>query len=102
MKNFFSLLLAIILAAGVFSAPTYAAGQGSNAGVSELMRTFDGYVESALRVVLTKLTFGYGNYEKLCKIPELDSNYVPQGYCLSAEGDKYYISYIIHSEIDEL
>lgn len=93
LRRLISLLLVLIMAAAVFVTPSYATGESSAPAVPEFIRTVDGYIESALRVVRTKLTFSYGSYEKLCKIPELDSGYIPQGYCLTANGDGYYISY---------
>lgn len=92
-KRTVSLLLAVLLSAGVFFSPSYAAGVGGAASVPEFIRTVDGYIESALRVLLTRLTVRYGDYKELCKIPELDGGYIPQGYCLSADGGRYCISY---------
>ncbi len=80
LKKSVSLLLCIILAFGsVFFA--FAEAQYPKTipesvrildGIGELLRSFTG---------IFRVRFRYPDCEKLCSIPDIDKNYVPQGFC---------------------
>ena len=84
-KRIISIILAVSLLLSGFSL---------NTEVGDLRRTVDGYTEMIVRFF--RSNFGirsYSDYTELCKIPETENGYVPQGYCFSKEENLHFISY---------
>lgn len=82
-------IIAIILAASVLFS-----GFSLDSGVSDIRRTVDGCIETAIRFF--RSNFGirnYLDYYELCEIPETENGYVPQGYCYSEKEKLHFISY---------
>ena len=68
-------------------------------GVSNFVRIIDGVFENAERLFrsVTESRKNYADYDELSVIPETENGYVPQGYCLSENGESHVISYY-HAE----
>ncbi|MBO5859504.1 MAG: hypothetical protein J6R20_06985 [Clostridia bacterium] len=98
MKKIISIFLALVFAVGC-AIPSYAASGKSANGVSNVVRTIDGLIESLERLIRSKTENrkNYAPYTELCDIPETENGYVPQGFCISEDGESYIISYY-HSE----
>ena len=97
-KRIISLLLAIVIAVSLaFSAS--AASSENAVTVSSFVRTVDGLFENLERLIRSKLENrkNYADYSELFAIPETENGYVPQGYCLSEDGEHHIIS-CYHSE----
>lgn len=98
LKKIASIVLALAIAVGC-AVPSYAASGKSKAGVNSIVRTIDGLLENAERLIRSKLENrkNYADYTELAAIPETENGYVPQGFCISEDGKSYIISYY-HSE----
>ncbi len=98
MKRLISIILAIVIAAGC-AMPSYAASGKNAKGVSNIIRTIDGLIENAERLIRSKIENrkNYADYTELCDIPETENGYVPQGFCIAEDGESYIVSYY-HSE----
>ena len=92
-------LLGVLLAFVIAFACVAPANAATASGVSNFVRMRDGNFENAER--LFRSTFenrkNYAEYEELSAIPETENGYVPQGYCLSEDGESHIISYY-HAE----
>lgn len=98
VKRIMSVLLAVLLAFGCVM-PSYAATTENAAGVSKIVRTIEGYIETITRVLRSNFEGkNYDAYTGLCDIPETENGYVPQGFCYSEITDSYYISYYHKTE----
>ncbi len=97
-KRIIGALLALVIAVSCI-VPAGAVSASSSGGVSKIIRTVDGIFENAQRLIRSKLENrkNYAGYSELCEIPETENGYVPQGYCLSENGESHIISYY-HSE----
>ena len=98
VKRITSIILAFAVAL-CCAVPSYAASGKNAAGVNNILRTIDGIIENAERLIRSKLENrkNYAEYAELCAIPETENGYVPQGFCISEDGKSYVISYY-HSE----
>lgn len=94
MKKFLCILLAVLISS-VCMFPAYAATENGVSGVNKIVRTVDGLFENLERLIRSKLENrkNYADYSELSTIPETENGYVPQGYCLSENGEKHIVSY---------
>lgn len=94
MKRIIGALLALVITL-MCILPAGAATSVQAAGVNAFVRTVDGIFENIERFF--RKTFetrkNYSDYTELCAIPETENGYVPQGYCLSEDGESHIISY---------
>ncbi len=97
-KKILSVILALIIAVSC-AVPSYAASGKSAKGVSGIVRTIDGLLENVERLIRSKTENrkNYADYTELSTIPETENGYVPQGFCVSEDGESYVISYY-HAE----
>lgn len=79
-KKIISLLLCAAL---IFSSGISAFAEDSyQKTIPESVRIFDGVIESLKSFIgIFCVRFNYPDCEKLCAIPEIEKNYVPQGFC---------------------
>lgn len=98
IKKIISIILALVITLGC-AVPSYAASGSGKVGVSNIIRTIDGLLENAERLIRSKLENrkNYADYTELAAIPETENGYVPQGFCISEDGKSYIISYY-HAE----
>lgn len=98
IKKIISIILAIAIAV-CCAVPSFAASDAGKSGVSKIIRTIDGIFENAERLIRSKFENrkNYAEYSELCDIPETENGYVPQGFCISEDGESYIVSYY-HSE----
>lgn len=94
-KKLLGLLLAVVIA---FSSVA-PAGAAAASGVNNIVRIIDGIFENAERLFRSFLENrkNYDSYEQLTAIPETENGFVPQGYCISENGESHIISYY-HAE----
>ena len=94
-KKIIGVLLALVVA---FACVTPASA-ASVSNVNNIVRIIDGIFENAERLFRSAFENrkNYADYTELCSIPETENGYVPQGYCLSENGDSHIISYY-HAE----
>lgn len=97
-KRVIGAFLALLIAA-MCVMPVSAASIAQVKSVNTVIRTIDGIIENIERFL--RSTFetrnNYAPYTELCEIPETENGFVPQGYCLSEDGEYHIISYY-HSE----
>lgn len=87
-------IIAIVLALSVIFS-----GFSLDTQVGDFRRTAEGYAEIVVRYL--KSVFEprtYSDYNELCKIPETENGYIPQGYCFSQKYNIHFISYY-HSSL---
>ena len=94
-KKIIGVLLALVVA---FACVTPASA-ASVSNVNNIVRIIDGIFENAERLFRSAFENrkNYADYTELCSIPETENGYVPQGYCLSENGESHIISYY-HAE----
>lgn len=86
----------MVLIAFIFSFGTSAAGSSAfSSGVPEAVRVIEGIFEIVERTLRSKFEFrnNYAEYTELCTVPETGNGYVPQGFCVTEDGNGYVISY---------
>lgn len=98
-KRIISAFLALTVAAMCVMPVSAASSAQAAKGVSDFIRTIDGIFENIERFFRSKTESrkNYANYTELCEIPETKNGYVPQGYCISEDGEYHVVSYY-HSE----
>ena len=98
MKRIISIITALAV---VFSFGTVSQAKSDimSGGFGDVIRIFDGVYEIISRAICSVLEprNNYAQYGELAAIPETENGYVPQGFCVSEDGDLFIIS-LYHSE----
>lgn len=98
MKRIISIIIAIAV---VFSFATVSQAKTDvmSGSFGDVIRTLDGVYEIVDRAIRSKLEFrsNYAEYGELAVIPETENGYVPQGFCVSEDGNTFIVSFY-HSE----
>lgn len=90
------ILSVIMLTAFVFTLAVNSTGSAAfSSEVPEVVRKIDGIFEIVERTLRSKIEFrnNYADYAELSSIPETENGYVPQGFCVTEDGNNYVISY---------